>query len=303
MILLTSVNDTLEVITSSGADIDYTVSYVDITTSTFTPISVQGAITTATTTTIVAAPAASTQRQIKLITLRNIDATLSNSITIQKDVSATNYRQTGNITLYAGETFVYSDTQGYYILNNVGAKKETTDLIHPPQMTMMSPIYSTATITAVKAITTTSTFALYMGRAAKAVSSVSVQARVTTAMATITWGEVAIAKGTPVIGGNPTLTVVGYADVSATYNAIAIITTVVNVSAGQSIDMGDDLWILVGNQATTAVQLRAQSISDDITSGAWVAATTRPSTIVGTPTAFTLEASSSLPFWVALSLG
>lgn len=302
MILLTNTTHTLEVVTSSGADIDYTVSYVDITTSSFSPDSVQGTITTATTTTIVSAPAASTQRQIKLITLRNVDATLSNSIIIQKDVSGANYRQTGSITLYAGETFVYSDTQGYYILNSSGVKKQTSYLVHPSQTVMMSPTFATANITSVKAITSTSTFALYIGRASRSVSSVTLQARVTTAMATITWGEVAIAKGTPVIGGNPTLTVVGYADVSASYNAIAIVTTSISVSAGQSIDTGDDLWVLVGNQATTAVQLRAQSIADDLGAGFWCAATTRPSTIVGTPTVFTVESTTSLPFWVALMI-
>lgn len=103
MILLTTINDTLELTTSSTADIDYYIAYADITTTLFTPGSVQGTINTATTTNILSAPAASTQRQVKLITIVNRHATSSNNIIIQKDVSGSNYRVTGNYTLAAGE--------------------------------------------------------------------------------------------------------------------------------------------------------------------------------------------------------
>ena len=103
MILLTSVNDILELTTSSTADIDYYVSYVDITTTTFSPGANQGTINTATTTTILGAPLSSTQRQIKYISISNRHATASNNIVIQKDVSATNYRIAGSYTLAAGE--------------------------------------------------------------------------------------------------------------------------------------------------------------------------------------------------------
>lgn len=103
MILLTTTNDTLELVTSSTANIDYYVAYVDITTTTFSPGSAQGTISSATTTTILAAPAASTQRQVKLLTVINRHATSSCNITLQKDVSATNYQLTGTYTLAPGE--------------------------------------------------------------------------------------------------------------------------------------------------------------------------------------------------------
>jgi hypothetical protein len=119
-------------------------------------------------------------------------------------------------------------------------------------------------------------------------------------MATITWGEVAIAKGAINVGGNPTLTVVGYADVSASFNSTGQKSTTVNVSAGQSISAGDDLWVIIGNAATTAAVMRAASIADDIQVGLQASVASRPSTIVGTPTAYTIEGATTLPAWVAL---
>lgn len=88
--VLASTTEALEVVTSASGDIDYVVSYVDYTSSAATPGATQGNITTATTTTFVSAPAASTQRQVKRINFRNKAAT-SNTLTIQKDVSGTNY--------------------------------------------------------------------------------------------------------------------------------------------------------------------------------------------------------------------
>lgn len=88
--VLASTTEALEVVTSASGDIDYVVSYVDYTSSAATPGAAQGNITTATTTTFVSAPGASTQRQIKRINFRNKAAT-SNTLTIQKDVSGTNY--------------------------------------------------------------------------------------------------------------------------------------------------------------------------------------------------------------------
>lgn len=101
IILLTS--ETLELVTSSTANIDYYISYVDITTTTFAPSSTQGTIASATTTTILSAPGASTQRQIKYINIVNRHATDSNNITLIKNVSATNYQITGTYTLSAGD--------------------------------------------------------------------------------------------------------------------------------------------------------------------------------------------------------
>lgn len=122
MILLTATTHTLEAVTSSTSAIDYLICYADITTTTFTPGSLQGAITTATTTTVCTAPAASTQRQVKFMSFAN-KGVANNIITIQKDVSATNYEMAPGITLGADEILLYVEGAGFTVLTASGALK------------------------------------------------------------------------------------------------------------------------------------------------------------------------------------
>lgn len=78
MLLLTSTSDVLRVVTGSAANsIDVHASYVDISGSTVTPGRTNTEITTATTTTVVASPASSTQRNIKGLYITN-DSTGTN---------------------------------------------------------------------------------------------------------------------------------------------------------------------------------------------------------------------------------
>lgn len=124
MLLLTATTHTLELVTSSTSAIDYAISYADITSSAFTPDSVQGAISSATTTTILAAPASSTQRQVKLMTIVN-KGTANQVLTLQKDVSATNYELLPEVTLAANETLVYTDGIGFSVLDVQGRPKNS----------------------------------------------------------------------------------------------------------------------------------------------------------------------------------
>lgn len=127
MLLLTNTTHVLELVTSSTSAIDYSISFVDVTSSAFTPDSVQGAIATATTTTILSAPASSTQRQVKMMTIAN-KGTAAQTITLQKDVSATNYEILPGITLSADESLHYVDGQGFSILDASGRKKQQIPL-------------------------------------------------------------------------------------------------------------------------------------------------------------------------------
>jgi len=123
MILLKATTETLKITTSSIADIDFSVSYADITTTTFVPSTNEGKIVSAATTTILSAPAASAQRQIKLITISNRHASTSNTVTIYKDISATGYNLNPPTTLLAGETLQYIDASGWVYYSATGAIK------------------------------------------------------------------------------------------------------------------------------------------------------------------------------------
>lgn len=118
MILLTATTHTLEVQTSSVASTNWQSSWVDITSTTFVPDSNHGTVASATTTTVVAAPAASTQRQLKSLTVFN-NGTVANVITIKKDVSGTEYIL-AKFTLLAGYFIEYTDVDGFKLRDNGG---------------------------------------------------------------------------------------------------------------------------------------------------------------------------------------
>ena len=302
--LLTATTHSARVITSTDADVHYQASYVTLPDGGAAPVwgSSQGAIASATTTTVVAAPGSNEEISLAWLSLVNTHASKRCTVTLLKTVSGTDYRVAGSVTLGPGESMHYADGQ-IVVMTARGEVKAAGIAPHPIGTTVMqSPIYSTANITSNRTITSTNTFALYMGPAPRALPGCLIRQNVTTALATTTWAEVALAKGAPNFGGNPTLTPVGYADVSASHNSTGLKATMVSVSAGQSIDEGDDVWALFGCQATTAMVLRAQSIADDLACGFSAVATMRPSTAIGTPTAFTADSATDLPIWAALQV-
>lgn len=101
--------DALELVTASAGSIDYDVSWSNVTaTALTTPGTTKGNISTATTTTILAAPSASNWRYIRAATFYNASTTVSNALTLQVDVSATN-RLVAKFTLAPGEYAVLDE--------------------------------------------------------------------------------------------------------------------------------------------------------------------------------------------------
>ncbi len=114
MFFLNATTETLELVTSATADIDYQINYVDVIPAvSATPGSNQGKITTATTTTVLAAPASGTSRQIKSVFICNRHASVANTVTVKKDISGTDYLLTSDTLLQAGEKLSYEDGAGW----------------------------------------------------------------------------------------------------------------------------------------------------------------------------------------------
>lgn len=122
-------NDTtelLEIVTTSTAALDIVASFVDHTLSGGAPDAQETKVTTATATTIVAAPAASTDRQIREVTIRNTSASATNQVTVQKDVSGTNY-EIAKVTLQIGEALLYSEVAGgWRVMTSSGQLKQVS---------------------------------------------------------------------------------------------------------------------------------------------------------------------------------
>lgn len=127
MLILDATTESIVVVTNLAKNIDYVSSWSDYTTTTLTPGNDKGSITTATTTTIVSAPAASTQRQIHYFSLCNKD-TSSQTLAVHHDTSGTKTLiSPNNVILQAGESLVYNSKDGFRVLTVDGAVKTTSN--------------------------------------------------------------------------------------------------------------------------------------------------------------------------------
>lgn len=121
MLLLPSTSDSLELVTSAAVAVDYVAAWADHTSSGVTASAGTGQVSTAATTTIVAAPGASTQRQIRGLTLRNA-GTADVTVTVQAKPSGT-ARTVVKAAIQPGETLAYSDGRGWYSLDSAGRER------------------------------------------------------------------------------------------------------------------------------------------------------------------------------------
>jgi hypothetical protein len=124
MLLLIGNTDKLQLLTSAAASVDVVASYMDA--SNAVPPVVQGdssgtqltAITTATTTDIVATPAASEIRRIKALHIRNKHATAATDVTVILDRSGTDY-ELHKVALAPGEALEYIEGVGFFELAGI----------------------------------------------------------------------------------------------------------------------------------------------------------------------------------------
>lgn len=117
MLLLVSTSDALSVISSAAVALDIHASWIDYATGTVTPGRTNTAMSTATTTTVVASPAASTQRNVKSLHCRNKDATLSTDVTV-RHTDGTTIIELIKITLSAGDSLEYVEGVGFFKIPN-----------------------------------------------------------------------------------------------------------------------------------------------------------------------------------------
>jgi len=103
MLLLTSTSDIIRIVTGTAVStITVHASWVDNASGTITPGRTNTAITSATTTTVVASPGASTQRNVRSITITNNNGSTSSQITVQH-YDGTTSTDVMTVTLLAGE--------------------------------------------------------------------------------------------------------------------------------------------------------------------------------------------------------
>lgn len=122
MLLLTSTSDLLRVTTSSTAPLEIHATWVDNASGTITPGRTNTEVTTATTTTVVGSPGASTQRTVQTLLVRNSHASTSNDVTVLH-TDGTTVVDVFKATLAAGEVLQFLDGVGFQVLTIAGAVK------------------------------------------------------------------------------------------------------------------------------------------------------------------------------------
>lgn len=119
MLLLASTSDLLRVVTSAAVTTDVHVSYVDLNGTTVTPGRQNTLITTATTTTVVSSPGASTYRTVKAMTVRNRGASPQTVTVLHSD--GTNIPEIAEAVLQANYTLHYHEGAGFWMTDSNGA--------------------------------------------------------------------------------------------------------------------------------------------------------------------------------------
>ena len=118
MLMLTNAGtDKLQVVTSAAVTVDVSAHWIDRNTSTFEQVlgRTNTAISTATTTDVVATPAATTVRIVKTLHIRNKHASLSVDVTVVYDANGTDF-ELHKTTLRAGETLEYVEGIGFFAI-------------------------------------------------------------------------------------------------------------------------------------------------------------------------------------------
>lgn len=122
MILLTSTSDQIKLVTSAAANsIDVHASYVDLSGTTVTPGRTNTKITTATTTTIVGSPGASTQRNLKGLYITNNSVGTNCNVAVQH-FDGTNTVELIEFVLLPGENLGYREDGSWVHRDSQGAE-------------------------------------------------------------------------------------------------------------------------------------------------------------------------------------
>jgi len=111
---------------AATTELPFVCAFVDVTTTTYTPAANTGITTGGTAVTLAAAPAASTQRQVKFLSIRNSD-TVPATVTVQYNDNATK-RIILSAILAVGYSLVYTDGKGFQVTDNNGNISTATQL-------------------------------------------------------------------------------------------------------------------------------------------------------------------------------
>lgn len=280
--ILNSTTDSLQVVLSSTTvtnSFDVFAAYNIISSTGLTPSRTATTISNLTPVNIIPSPNANEQNQLRFCSIFNKDITGATA-TVHFNDNGTK-RIIFSASLFPGDSIQYNPNNGWQCYNFNGLLKVAGATQNPSSIRILeyfNAINASTTLT----LTSGSDFAFYLGKADRAYNQVTIQWQATTAIgATVSYAELAIYKGIPLIGSGLTGTLCGWRDISGNNQSglggTGVKTSPVNVSG---ITAGDDIWAVFGTSTTgTNAAIRA-GVVDDIGAGFIQTATgsLRPST-------------------------
>lgn len=127
MLILDTTTRTLEVLLGGAVttnQLPVVTNYVDVTTTTYSPASDNTVTNDTTPVTIVAAPGASTQRQVKFLSVFNGD-TVAATVTIRLNDNGT-FRTLCKVALLVGDQLFYTDGDGWRVMDANGSSRQSS---------------------------------------------------------------------------------------------------------------------------------------------------------------------------------
>ena len=148
MLVLSSTSDLLRVVTTTTADIEVHASWVDLSGSTTTPGRTNtAAITSATTTTVVASPASSTYRNVKTLTVTNVHASTSNTVSVILTDGSIVSDLIKTIALPAGYSLQYNEGAGFGVYDTNGRIMQNVSTTSTPTVNTLNTVVLSSDVT------------------------------------------------------------------------------------------------------------------------------------------------------------
>jgi hypothetical protein len=262
--IITNTSDKIQFKLGSSAttQLPFTVDYNNYTSTNVSLITNNGTSNDTTAVDLVPSPSSGQQNELRYCSIYNAD-TSSEVVTIQV-FDGTNTRVVFRAVLAPRATLQYQLEKGWEVIDQAGNKVNSGIVKHTNSLSVGNKLFKPSSNATAIIITNTVGiwFVAPLGRVDKAYNTITIQYRVSTAAATITYAEMAIYSGfikqSEGVGGLPG-TRRGVTDISGVVNSLGIKSTAISVSG---LTPGELFQVIISVQATTALQLRTFGITE-----------------------------------------
>lgn len=267
IMVLNATNETIEILLGANVvsqQASFMCTYNEVSDTTLIPYQTNGTTNNTTAVTMVGSPSSGFQRQVREVCVTNND---TGTIRITIRYNNTSVTRTLFIaSLDTNESLIFDLENGWVVYDVFGEKKvDGIHIVNNGNIKLPDLTAPLTNITSVSTIGSANIPGIYLGKADKAYSAVTISYRVTTNAASVTWAELAIYKvAQPMgIGTQQQHLRLGFTDTSVIWTTTGQKATTVNLTGCKE---GDDLYAMFAHIAVTSVQFRSMNGPDPLSS-------------------------------------